>query len=148
MHLAVDLASLYAPNMAKVTAKLRCLDLRGETTHTRWGHVSFDRDGLSELEVDEDDLQMLRDIRWLDEGAEQRAKWAADEKAEKVSAVTGAADNEAAEKAADALAAAEAASAVAAAKKLEEEKTADKAFDTSDSEAATPQDTSTSHTQG
>lgn len=51
--------------MPKVIAKLRCLDMRGETTHTRWGHVSFDRDGLAELEVDEDDLQMLRDIKWL-----------------------------------------------------------------------------------
>lgn len=51
-----------------VVAKLRCLDLRGETVHTRWGDVSFDRDGLSKVEVPEDELQMLRDIKphsWL-----------------------------------------------------------------------------------
>ncbi len=56
--------------MANVTAKLRCLALRGETVHTRWGHVSFDGNGLSSLEVPEEELQMLRDIRpfsWLAE---------------------------------------------------------------------------------
>lgn len=53
-----------------VKAKLRCLDMRGETTHTRWGYVTFDKDGLAELEVPEEELQMLRDIRpfsWLAE---------------------------------------------------------------------------------
>ena len=56
--------------MANVTAKLRCLDLRGETVHTRWGHVKFDKDGLAELKVPEEELPMLRAIRphsWLAE---------------------------------------------------------------------------------
>jgi len=51
-----------------VVAKLRCLGHRGETVSTRWGDVVFDRDGLAELEVPEDELQMLRDVRphsWL-----------------------------------------------------------------------------------
>ncbi len=51
-----------------VAAKLRCLDHRGETVHTRWGHVSFDADGLAELEVPEDELPMLRAFKpysWL-----------------------------------------------------------------------------------
>ena len=54
----------------KVTAKLRCLDLRGETVHTRWGNVKFDKDGLAELRVPEGELQMLRDVKphsWLAE---------------------------------------------------------------------------------
>lgn len=55
--------------MAKlVKVKLRDLSLRGETVHTRWGHVSFDRDGMSELELPEDEVQMLRNIKpfsWL-----------------------------------------------------------------------------------
>lgn len=53
-----------------VTAKLRCLDHRGETITTRWGDVTFDREGLAELEVPEGELQMLREIRpfsWLAE---------------------------------------------------------------------------------
>jgi hypothetical protein len=58
--------------MAKVKAKLRDLSLRGDTVNTRWGAVSFDKDGLAELEVDEDDLPMLRDTKphpWLVEEA-------------------------------------------------------------------------------
>lgn len=54
----------------RVTAKLRCLEHRGETVNTRWGAVKFDADGLAELEVPEDELQMLRDVRphsWLAE---------------------------------------------------------------------------------
>lgn len=53
-----------------VTAKLRCLDHRNETVNTRWGAVSFDEDGLAELEVPEAELQMLRDVKphsWLAE---------------------------------------------------------------------------------
>lgn len=53
-----------------VVAKLRCLDLRGETVHTRWGDVIFDQDGLAELEVPEHEYGMLRDVRpysWLAE---------------------------------------------------------------------------------
>lgn len=53
-----------------VTAKLRVLDLRGETIHTRWGHVKFDQDGLAEVEVPEHELDMLRQTKpfpWLDE---------------------------------------------------------------------------------
>ncbi len=51
--------------MAKTTAKLRAMDLRGETVHTKWGPVSFGMDGLAELEVDEADLPLLRGLRWL-----------------------------------------------------------------------------------
>lgn len=57
-----------APAPKTVTAKLRCLDHRGETVNTRWGDVTFDRDGLAELELPEGEVQMLRDIRpfsWL-----------------------------------------------------------------------------------
>jgi hypothetical protein len=53
-----------------VVTKLRCLDHRGETVHTRWGHVTFDGEGLAEIEVPENELQMLREIRphsWLAE---------------------------------------------------------------------------------
>lgn len=56
--------------MAKIKAKLRALDLRGQTTSTRWGDVTFDKDGLAELEVEESDLQLLRNIKpfsWLAE---------------------------------------------------------------------------------
>lgn len=59
-----------APAAKTVTAKLRCLDHRGETVNTRWGDVTFDRDGLAELEVPEEELPMLRAIRpysWLAE---------------------------------------------------------------------------------
>lgn len=51
-----------------MVAKLRCLDHRGETVNTRWGDVSFDSDGLAELEVPEAELPMLRAIKpysWL-----------------------------------------------------------------------------------
>lgn len=51
-----------------VVAKLRCLAHRGETINTRWGEVAFDKDGLAELEVPEDEVQMLRDVKphsWL-----------------------------------------------------------------------------------
>jgi len=54
--------------MANVVAKLRCLDHRGETVHTRWGDVIFDRDGLADLEVPEEDVALLRAHRpysWL-----------------------------------------------------------------------------------
>jgi hypothetical protein len=56
--------------MANVVAKLRCLDHREETINTRWGAVTFDRDGLAELEVPEEELPMLRAVRpfsWLAE---------------------------------------------------------------------------------
>lgn len=56
--------------MAKIKAKLRVLDLRGETVSTRWGDVVFDREGLAELEVEEEDLPLLRGMRpfsWLAE---------------------------------------------------------------------------------
>lgn len=59
-----------ADKVRKVTAKLRCLDQRGETVHTRWGNVTFDKEGLAELEVPEDEVSMLRAIRpfsWLAE---------------------------------------------------------------------------------
>lgn len=59
--------------MAKVRAKLRVLDLKNEKVHTRWGHVQFDKDGLAELEVEESDLQLLRDTKpfpWLVEAPE------------------------------------------------------------------------------
>lgn len=59
-----------APTAKTVTAKLRCLDHRGETINTRWGDVAFDRDGLAELEVPVEELPMLRAIRpysWLAE---------------------------------------------------------------------------------
>lgn len=58
------------PAVKTVAAKLRCLDLRGETVSTRWGAVSFDRDGLAELEVPEAELPMLRAVKphsWLAE---------------------------------------------------------------------------------
>lgn len=61
-----------------MTAKLRCLDHRGETINTRWGPVKFDADGLAELEVPEGELQMLRDIKphsWL---AEDHASYQAE----------------------------------------------------------------------
>lgn len=54
--------------MAKVKVKLRALDLRGETVSTRWGLVRFDKDGLSELKLDEDEVHMLRAMKpfsWL-----------------------------------------------------------------------------------
>jgi len=54
--------------MANVTAKLRVLDMRGETTNTRWGSVTFDAAGLAEVEVPEEELEMLRSCRpfsWL-----------------------------------------------------------------------------------
>lgn len=51
--------------MAKIKAKLRSMNLRGETTTTRWGDVTFSRDGLAELEVEEEDLHLLRGIGWL-----------------------------------------------------------------------------------
>lgn len=70
-----------------VTAKLRCLDHRGETVNTRWGDVSFDRDGLAELEVPEAELQMLRDIKpfsWLaDDHSSYKAKAAVAKKPDK-----------------------------------------------------------------
>ena len=53
-----------------VTAKLRCLGHRGEVVHTRWGNVRFDKDGLAELKVPEDEVSMLRAMRphsWLAE---------------------------------------------------------------------------------
>jgi len=65
--------TMYSDVMANVTAKLRVLDLRGETVHTRWGYVTFDKDGLAELEVPEEELQMLRNTNpfpWLYEPAE------------------------------------------------------------------------------
>lgn len=55
--------------MAKIKAKLRNLSLRGETVSTRWGNVTFTRDGLAELEVDEADLPLLRGLKWLVEPA-------------------------------------------------------------------------------
>lgn len=54
----------------KVTAKLRCLDHRGETINTRWGDVTFDKEGLASLVLPEDEVPMLRAIRpysWLAE---------------------------------------------------------------------------------
>jgi hypothetical protein len=54
--------------MSKVKAKLRVLDLRNEKVHTRWGYVQFDNDGMAELEVPEDELDMLRQTKpfpWL-----------------------------------------------------------------------------------
>jgi hypothetical protein len=57
--------------MAKIKAKLRSMDLRGDTVSTRWGSVSFSRDGLAELEVDEDQLPLLRGLKWLHEPAAQ-----------------------------------------------------------------------------
>lgn len=53
--------------MKKIKAKLRYMDARGETTNTRWGDVTFDKDGLAEVEVPVEDLQLLRNMRWLDE---------------------------------------------------------------------------------
>lgn len=60
--------TLPAPAVKTVTAKLRCLDHKGETVHTRWGSVTFDRDGLADLEVPESELHMLgmtRPFSWL-----------------------------------------------------------------------------------
>jgi hypothetical protein len=59
----IDTLRVEAP--MKVKAKLRYMDARGETTNTQWGDVTFDRDGLAELEVPEEDLQLLRNLRWL-----------------------------------------------------------------------------------
>lgn len=72
MRLAADLASLYADIM-KVKAKLRSMDLRGDTVATRWGPVTFSREGLAELEVEEVDLQLLRNLRWLVEAPAEPA---------------------------------------------------------------------------
>jgi hypothetical protein len=55
--------------MAKIKAKLRNLSLRGETTSSKWGPVTFDRQGLAELDVDEADLPLLRGLKWLVEPA-------------------------------------------------------------------------------
>ena len=73
--------------MAKVIAKLRVLDLRNETVHTRWGHVHFDKDGRAELVVPEEELDMLRQTKpfpWLYE-AEGEPEAAPDEPAFDVS---------------------------------------------------------------
>ena len=73
-----------APTRAKtVKAKLRVLDHKNQTVHTRWGQVKFDGDGCATVDVPEDELQMLRDTKpypWLDESADDRARWAAEEK--------------------------------------------------------------------
>jgi len=66
--------------MANVTAKLRVLDMRGETTNTRWGSVTFDAAGLAEVEVPEEELEMLRSCRpfsWLasDHGRRSGRGW-------------------------------------------------------------------------
>ena len=53
----------------KVKAKLRYPDACGETTSTQWGYVTFDQDGLAELEVPEEDLPLLRNLRWLVEAS-------------------------------------------------------------------------------
>jgi hypothetical protein len=53
--------------MAKIKAKLRSMDLRGDTVSTQWGSVSFSEEGLAELEVDEVDLPLLRGLKWLHE---------------------------------------------------------------------------------
>lgn len=66
-------------------AELRALDHRGETINTRWGPVTFDANGLSELEVPEDEVQMLRDIKpfsWL---ASDHPSYKPDEKPAKIS---------------------------------------------------------------
>jgi len=52
-----------------VTAKLRSMNLCGETVNTRWGTVTFSPEGLASLEVDETDLQLLRNLNWLLEPA-------------------------------------------------------------------------------
>lgn len=60
--------------MAKVKVKVRDLSLRGETVHTRWGFVTFDRDGTSDLELDEAEVPMLRDIKpypWIADAPEE-----------------------------------------------------------------------------
>ncbi len=53
--------------MAKIKANLRASLLRGETTTTQWGQVTFDSEGLAVLEVDEEDLPLLRNLKWLHE---------------------------------------------------------------------------------
>lgn len=55
--------------MAKLKVNLRSMDLRGETITTRWGDVMFDKDGLSTLEVDDGDLPLLRNLKWIHEPA-------------------------------------------------------------------------------
>jgi len=77
-----------APKTVMVTAKLRCLDHRGETVNTRWGDVVFDRDGLAELELPEGEVQMLRDIKpfsWLLEDHTSYLKSVATKKPDKKS---------------------------------------------------------------
>ena len=53
--------------MAKIKVKLRDMNLRGETVHTVWGHVTFSAEGLADLEVDEADLPLLVAQKWLQE---------------------------------------------------------------------------------
>lgn len=72
--------------MAYVKATLRVLDLKGETISTRWGDVTFDKDGMATLEVPEEELHMLRETHpfpWLYE-PEVKAKAEAEAKAEEV----------------------------------------------------------------
>ena len=78
--------------MSMVKAKLRVLDLRGDTVHTRWGHVTFDKDGLAELEVPEEELDMLRQTKpfpWLHEPAEAPVSTPEDPKGEDGEGETG-----------------------------------------------------------
>jgi hypothetical protein len=49
----------------KVKAKLKALHLRNETVDTHVGLVTFDKDGISELEVEESDMPHLEATGWL-----------------------------------------------------------------------------------
>lgn len=64
------LAEPVAPGKKRKTtvAPLRALHHRGETVNTRWGAVTFDANGLAELELPEDEVPMLQAIKpfsWL-----------------------------------------------------------------------------------